>query len=200
MRGLRLVSRFVSLSCGLSVLVTVFLFSQFAAAQNATGTLIGEVQDGSGARVTSATVTATSNASGVSRQVSSGSAGEFRFPDLLPGSYHVVVDAKGFGKAETNVSVLVSNTRDVLVTVRPVAATATINVKGEASSITTQPLDSDRCGQRRRGHYRKTWKTFRWRLAVSPTSPIWCPGTNRSSLLTRPKRVSPRCPPAAAPA
>src|SRR5262249_26215582 len=116
--------------------------SQFAAAQNATGTLIGEIQDASSARVRSAVVTATSNASGVSRQTTSGSIGEFRFPDMIPGSYHIVVDANGFAKAETDVTVLVSTTRDLLVTVRPAGTTATVNVQGEASSITTQPLDT----------------------------------------------------------
>lgn len=142
MRGSRLVSRFVSVSCGLLVLLTVVGISQLASAQNAAGTLIGEVEDASGARVRSATVTVTSNTSGISRQTSSGSGGEFRFPDLIPGNYHIVVDAKGFGKAETNVTVLVSSTRDLLVTVRPAAAPETVNVKSEVSSITTQPLDT----------------------------------------------------------
>ncbi len=142
MRGSNLVCRFAQLFRSFLVVLAVLTVCQFASAQNATGTLLGEVQDATGARVRSATVTATSNGSGVSRQVTSGSGGEFRFPDLIPGSYHIVVDAKGFAKAATDVTVLVSTTRDLLVTVRPAAGTATINVKGEASSITTQPLDT----------------------------------------------------------
>ena len=59
-------------------------------AQNATGSLLGEVQDASGARVKSATVTVTDNGSGVARQATTDSRGEFRFPDLLPGNYHMV--------------------------------------------------------------------------------------------------------------
>ena len=119
------VSRCAHLFGSFLVLVAVLLVSQSASAQNATGTLIGEVQDASGARVKSAVITATSNGSGVARQATSGSIGEFRFPDLIPGSYHIVVDAQGFAKAETDVNVLVSTTRDLLVTVRPAAATAT---------------------------------------------------------------------------
>jgi len=134
-RRVRLVSIFL-------LVVTLLTIRPFVSAQNATGTLIGEVQDSTGARVRSATVTATSNTSGISRQVISGSGGEFRFPDLIPGSYHIVVDAKSFAQAATDVTVLVSTTRDLLVTVRPAAGTATINVKGEASSIATQLLDT----------------------------------------------------------
>ena len=129
---------------GLSVciLLSIFVMSQLVAAQNSTGSVVGEVQDASGARVRAAAITATSNGSSVSRQTTSGSAGEFRFSDLIPGTYHIVVDAKGFAKAETDVNVLVSTTRDLLVTVRPAAVQATVSVKGEASSITTQPLDT----------------------------------------------------------
>ncbi len=111
-------------------------------AQNATGSLLGEVQDASGARIKSATVIATAESSGVSRKAVTGAQGEFRFPDLIPGNYHIVVDAKGFAQATTDVNVLVSNVRDLLVTLRPGAVAQTVTVKGEASSITTQPLDT----------------------------------------------------------
>ena len=113
-----------------------------ANAQNATGSLLGEVQDASGARIKSAAVTATANGSGVARQTTTGSRGEFRFPDLIPGSYHIVVNAKGFAEATSDVTVLVSTVRDLLVTLRPGAVQETVNVKGEASSITTQELDT----------------------------------------------------------
>jgi hypothetical protein len=111
-------------------------------AQNATGSLLGEVQDASGARIKSANVTVTDNASSVARQATTDSRGQFRFPDLLPGNYRVVVNAKGFAEASSDVTVQVSNVRDVLVTLRPEAAQQTVNVKAEASSITTQVLDT----------------------------------------------------------
>jgi Carboxypeptidase regulatory-like domain/TonB dependent receptor len=111
-------------------------------AQNATGSLLGEVQDASGARIKSANVTVTDNASSVARQATTDSRGQFRFPDLLPGNYRVVVNAKGFAEASSDVTVQVSNVRDVLVTLRPQAVAETVNVKAEASSITTQVLDT----------------------------------------------------------
>ena len=111
-------------------------------AQNATGSLLGEVQDASGARIKSADVTATDKGSGVARQAKTDNRGQFRFPDLMPGNYHIVVDAKGFTEANSDVTVLVSNVRDVLVTLRPAAVQQTVNVKAEPSSITTEQLDT----------------------------------------------------------
>ena len=110
--------------------------------QNATGSLLGEVQDASGARIKSANVAVTSTGSGVTRQVTTDSRGQFRVPDLLPGDYHVVVNSKGFAEASSDVTVLVSNVRDLLVALRPAAVQETVNVKAEASSITTETLDT----------------------------------------------------------
>src|ERR1017187_7504487 len=111
-------------------------------AQNATGSLLGEVQDASGARIKSASVVVTDNGSGVARKATTDSRGQFRFPDLLPGDYRVAVTPTGFAEASSDVTVQVSNVRDVLVTLRPEAIQQTVNVKAEPSSITTQALDT----------------------------------------------------------
>jgi len=128
-----------------SALLTICVFTllPFALrAQNATGSLLGEVQDASGARIKSANVVVTDNGSGVARTATSDSRGQFRFPDLLPGNYRVAVTATGFAEASSDVTVQVSNVRDVLVTLRPAAVQQTVNVKAEPSSITTQALDT----------------------------------------------------------
>ena len=111
-------------------------------AQNATGSLLGEVQDASGARIKAANVAATDKDSGVTRKATTDSHGQFRFPDLLPGDYHVVANAKGFAEASSDVTVQVSNVRDILVTLRPAQMQETVNVKAEPSSITTEELDT----------------------------------------------------------
>jgi Carboxypeptidase regulatory-like domain/TonB dependent receptor len=125
-----------------SALLVLLLLPPAMQGQNATGSLLGEVQDASGARIKAASVTATENSSGVTRKATTGSQGEFRFPDLIPGNYRVAVNATGFAEATTDVSVQVSNVRDLLVTMRPAAVQQAVTVKGEASSITTQPLDT----------------------------------------------------------
>src|SRR5208283_1271059 len=123
-------------------LIAVLLLPFSLNAQNATGSLLGEVQDASGARIKSANVTVTDKGSGVKRQATTGSRGEFRLPDLLPGNYHIVVNAPGFAEASADVTVQVSIVRDVLVTLRPASVQQTVNVKAEPSSITTQELDT----------------------------------------------------------
>src|ERR1035438_2198682 len=80
-------------------------------AQNATGSLLGEVQDASGARIKSANVVVTDNGSGAARTATTDSRGQFRFPDLLPGTYHVAVNATGFAEASSDVTVDRKSTR-----------------------------------------------------------------------------------------
>src|SRR5208283_3073910 len=132
----------LSLRTAVLTLISVLLLPFALHAQNATGSLLGEVQDSSGARIKSASVTVTDKGSGITRQVTADSRGDFRLPDLLPGNYHIVVSAKGFAEASSDVTVLVSNVRDVLVTLRPAQIQQTVNVKAEPSSITTQELDT----------------------------------------------------------
>ncbi len=90
-----------------SALLTICVFTLLPftlQAQNATGSLLGEVQDASGARIKSAQVTATDTGSGVARTATTDNRGQFRFPDLLPGQYHVTANAPGFAEASSDVS------------------------------------------------------------------------------------------------
>ena len=123
-------------------LLATFLLPLALLAQNATGSLVGEVQDASGARIKSANAVVTDNGSGVARKAATDNHGQFRFPDLMPGSYHLVVNAQGFAEASSEVTIQVSTVRDVAVTLRPAAVQQTVNVKAEPSSITTQELDT----------------------------------------------------------
>ncbi|HEX8798633.1 MAG TPA: carboxypeptidase-like regulatory domain-containing protein, partial [Terriglobales bacterium] len=111
-------------------------------AQNATGSLEGEVQDDTHARVPAASVTVQSVGTSLERQVITDGRGDFRFDDLMPGRYQLLVNATGFAEARSEVIVLVSSVRDVLVTLRPSAVQQSVSVGGEASSITTQVLDT----------------------------------------------------------
>jgi hypothetical protein len=111
-------------------------------AQNSNGTLRGEVQDASAARVAGARVVVRPNGSSMIREATANERGEFRIEGLLPGSYRVTVTAKGFAQATANVDVAVSLVRDIAVTLQPERTSEIVNVQGNASSITTQSIDT----------------------------------------------------------
>ncbi len=123
----------------LVVLVLVLLAPMKA--QNPRGSLRGAVQDATGARISSAKISAQSVDSPMRREARSEDRGEFRIDDLPAGDYHIRVDATGFSEAQADVSVAVSSVREVTVTLKAVAAPETVNVRSETSSITTQPID-----------------------------------------------------------
>jgi hypothetical protein len=111
-------------------------------AQNPNGALRGEVQDAGGARLPGARVVVRSNGSSMTRAATASERGEFRIEGLLPGSYRVTVTAKGFAQARANVDVVVSLVRDITVTLKPESGRETVNVQGNASSITTESIDT----------------------------------------------------------
>ena len=100
------------------------------------------MQDSNGGRIASASITVEAKGSGVRRQVKSDEHGEFRVNDLLPGPYRVMVKAEGFAEADTDVNVVVSFVRDLGVTLNAAVAPQTVKVEGQASSITTQAIDT----------------------------------------------------------
>ena len=121
--------------------VLVLLFVCAIEAQNPRGSLRGTVTDSSGARVSAANVVVESAASSRKRETASNGRGEFRLDDLGPGAYRVTVTATGFVPAKSDVLIELSSVREVLVTLRAGAASETVNVQGQGSSITTQPID-----------------------------------------------------------
>ncbi len=130
-----------------AVILPVFLLMFVSApslvrAQNPNGALRGEVQDRSAARVAGARVVVESNTSSMTRQATADERGEFRIDGLLPGSYRVTVTAKGFDQASANVDVAVSLVRDITVTLQPESGRETVNVQSDASSITTESIDT----------------------------------------------------------
>ncbi len=120
----------------------VVLLTASLHAQNPRGSLRGTVQDAGGARVVSARIVAQLSGSSLQRDAISEDRGEFRLEDLLPGSYHVTVSAAGFAPADAEVVVAVATVRDITVTLKPAAATESVNVRGDSSSITTEVIDT----------------------------------------------------------
>jgi Carboxypeptidase regulatory-like domain/TonB-dependent Receptor Plug Domain len=117
-----------------------------ALAQVTSGTIFGTVKDPSGAMVSGATVTITNPANGISRQVTSGSDGNFVAPNLYPGTYRIVVEAKGFKRLEKTGIVL--NAADNLAAGDFVLAVGTasdeVTVTADAGQIQLQSNSGER--------------------------------------------------------
>src|SRR5271165_5391455 len=134
-------NRLSSLIC--SAVVLFFVCAPLPVrAQNPNGSLRGEVQDASAARVAGARVIVQSKGSSITREATANDRGEFRIEGLLPGPYRVTVTAKGFAQATADVTVAVSLVRDINVTLKPEAGRETVNVQGSSSSITTESIDT----------------------------------------------------------
>ncbi len=111
-------------------------------AQNPRGAIRGTVQDTSGAVVPEARIVIRAATSSVQREVVCDARGEFRLEDLLPGAYSLTVSAKGFADAQSDVTVIVGVIRDTTVTLKAAALQQSVNVQGQSSSITSEPIDA----------------------------------------------------------
>ena len=73
-----------------------------ARAQVLYGSIAGVVTDSSGAIVPGAKVVATEQTKGISQQTTTDNSGLYRFSEILPGTWKIVVTAAGFASAETD--------------------------------------------------------------------------------------------------
>ena len=120
----------------------LFVVSPFSPAQEFHGSLRGTVQDASQARIPSAVVVLRAAESSLEVHTVSDAHGEFRFDNLVPGNYHLLVNAKGFAEARSAVTVVVSSVRDITVVMTPGAVEQTVTVEGQPSSITMVPINT----------------------------------------------------------
>jgi hypothetical protein len=82
------------------MVVGVFVAAQNAAAQGTAASIRGTVVDPSGALVANASLTAIQTETGLTREVSSDSRGEYSFVELPIGHYRLAAQAKGFRRYE----------------------------------------------------------------------------------------------------
>ena len=118
------------------------LLAVLCRAQDFHGSLVGAINDTSGARVPSAVVILKASESSTERRAESDNHGEFRFSDLAPATYQLTVRATGFSDARSTVVVSVGSARDITVTMTPAPFQEQVNVTAAASSITSQPMDT----------------------------------------------------------
>jgi hypothetical protein len=123
----------------LALLFIVSLLANTALAQTTRGSIAGVVTDTAGAVVAGATVTATPEAGGEGRTVTTGDSGEYRIEALNPGFYTVTISAPTFGKVtveKVNVRTSVVTSNNVILKVA--AASENITVEASADAIQTE--------------------------------------------------------------
>ncbi len=121
------------------VLAVLFIFSPVSHAQ-ITGTITGTVADSSGAVVPGASVSLMNEASKDMRGTVSDSAGYFAFPGVLPGTYTVRVESKGFKAFQQSDIILeASDKRNINVTLTVGQTTETVTVEAHTDLV---PVDS----------------------------------------------------------
>jgi hypothetical protein len=127
--------------------VVLFLLAGLARshAQQITGTLVGTIQDPSGAVVNGATVTATNVDTGLAHTVLTGALGEYRIEYLAVGNYSIEVSAAGFKKfVQQHVVITVDQTQRIDAALALGVASETITVSSEPPQINTTTAEIGR--------------------------------------------------------
>src|SRR5580704_6574386 len=118
--------------CFLVFSLSPFLFGQ------ATGSFSGTVSDKAGAVVSGATVKATSQGTGVSREAKTDDSGHYLIPLLPVAFYTMRVDAQGFGPAEQkDVRLQIDEHRELDFTVAPASVTTAVEVNATEVAVET---------------------------------------------------------------
>ena len=111
-----------------TVLFSFFLAS-VSLAQTQEGRILGTVTDQSGGLIKGAHVTITNVDRGVARSIETNEAGDYVAPNLPPGPYKLLVEAKGFKKVErTGIRLEVAKDIRLDVTLQPGSVTETVEV------------------------------------------------------------------------
>src|ERR1700723_534235 len=121
--------------CFLVFSLCPLLFSQ------ATGSFSGTISDNAGAVVSGATVRATSQGTGVSREAKTDDSGHYLIPLLPVAFYTIRVEAQGFGAAEQkDVRLQIDEHRELDFTVAPASVATSVEVNAtEVAVETTNP-------------------------------------------------------------
>src|SRR4029077_4044501 len=107
----------------------VLLFSFPLFSQGNFGRILGAITDQSGGVVSGATVTIIDKDRGVARTLTTDQAGEYNAPTLIPGTYTVRVEVKGFRTIERqNIMLEVGKEVRVDLTVQPGEQTQNVTV------------------------------------------------------------------------
>jgi len=114
-------------------------------AQAVNATLLGTVQDSTGAAVANAKVTITETNTNISRTTQTNDSGNYVFPDLPPGTYKVTAELAGFKRAtRAGVDVVVNTTVRIDLDLQAGDISETITVEAETAILQTERTDTGR--------------------------------------------------------
>jgi len=127
-----------SFRIGLGLIILLAVSCRMFGQAGQTGTITGTVTDSSGAIMPDVKVTVTNTATNVPYRTTTTSSGDYTIPNLLPGTYTVSSEAKGFQKSLTTVFTLaVDQTVRVNLAMKPGAVTDTVEVTAQAVELDT---------------------------------------------------------------
>ncbi|HEX2917163.1 MAG TPA: carboxypeptidase-like regulatory domain-containing protein, partial [Edaphobacter sp.] len=120
--------------------VTALTAATTAVSQSGSGDLAGTVTDASGAAISSAKITLSSeSAIGIIIQTGSTASGDFAVASLRPGSYTIRATAPGFSTlVRSGLSIRTGQRERINLTLQPGAADQVVNVTADASLLATE--------------------------------------------------------------
>src|SRR6266700_6505818 len=116
---------------GLIIFSAPLCFAQF------TSNVQGVVQDPSGAVVAKATVTLVKAGTQATHTATTDASGDFRFISLAPGAYKLAVEASGYAKSETDITLLTEQNLNVPITLKVGAITEAVTVTSQSPVVDT---------------------------------------------------------------
>jgi hypothetical protein len=127
-----------NVACVLAMVCAMFLAAGSAYPQGSTGRILGSVTDQSGGNVAGATVIITDVARGVSQTLTTDSDGEYVASNLVPGTYTVRAEYKGFKTFERK-NILIEVGKDVRIdtVLQTGSTTDTITITEEVPMVDT---------------------------------------------------------------
>src|SRR6266540_279930 len=121
----------------ISCFIALLVFAIVCDAQTFRGSITGRVADQTGAMLPGVTITATNDATGVSRTTNTSGTGDFSIPDLQLGTYTVEASLQGFQTVQTKVEVTVSRISSVDLKMGISQVAETILVTGSSAPLDT---------------------------------------------------------------
>jgi hypothetical protein len=122
----------------LVVILLCLVSSTLLIAQSTGGRILGRVSDPSGAVLAGVKVTATNDATGVSRTSQTNESGDFAFPEVPVGTYSFTFDLKGFKtNIRKNVTLLLNQVLTLNTTMQIGEAREVVEVTSEAPLVDT---------------------------------------------------------------